>query len=341
MTPRRTVWLLVGIAANYTVRILARLRPQNWLTPAVSLRIFRLSSAAGLELTTSDVRRHQPAPTWTTTTDLAYAPGGRDGLFDLVLPQGPGPHPWLLWVHGGGWHFGSKEYPLPYVELLASRGFAGVCVNYPLAPRSAHPAAPRAVNDALAHLVGHAAEYGLDPDRVVLAGDSAGAQVAAQVAALITNADYAAQTGLHPALSPEQLRGALLFCGIYDAAALVDSDRFFEAGLESAMWSLSGTRRWQASETCRQMSVRHHLTARFPPTFLAAGNADPLTRRQTPPMVDRLRELGVTLDEYYPGTPQHPVNHEFQYWLGTPEGVEAFERAVAFLTEVTSVSRQA
>lgn len=336
MNIRRAVSLAVSVVAHLAVRVLSRLKPQRWLTPWISLRVFRLSSRAGFELTTASVRRQQPEPTWTTRSDLVYAAGGRDGLFDLVLPAGPGPHPWLLWAHGGGWHFGSKEYPLPYVELLASRGIAGVVVNYPLAPGSAYPAAPRAVNAALAHVLEHSVEYGLDRDRVVLAGDSAGAQVAAQVAALTTNPAYAAETGLTPALAPSQLRGALLFCGIYDAVGLDDSDRFFEAALESAMWSLARTRRWQTSAACREMSVRNHVTAAFPPAFLAAGNADPLTRRQTPPMVARLRELGVEVEEYSPGTPESPVNHEFQYWLATAEGAEAFERAVAFFTKVTA-----
>ena len=187
MNPRRATTLAIGLVATYLVRALARLRPQRLLPPAISLRLFRTSSMAGATLTADNLRRHQPARTWTTRTDLRYADTGRDGLFDLVLPDGPGPHPWLLWVHGGGWHFGSKEDPLPYVEHLASRGIAGVVVNYPLAPAAAYPAAPRAVNAARAHLLEHAVGYGLDPDRVVVAGDSAGAQVAAEVATLATN----------------------------------------------------------------------------------------------------------------------------------------------------------
>ena len=335
MNPRRTTSLVIGIAATYLVRILARLRPQRWLTPVISLRLYRLSSTAGAVLTADDLRRHQPARTWTTRTDLVYADAGRDGLFDLVLPDGPGPHPWLLWVHGGGWHFGSKENVLPYVEHLAATGIAGVVVNYPLAPASAYPAAPLAVDAALAHVLAHAADYGLDPDRVVLAGDSAGAQVAAEVATLTTSPAYAALTSRRPALAPGQLRGVLLFCGIYDTGGLDDSDRFFEAGLESAMWSLGRRRDWKASEANRSMSIRHHVTEAFPPTFLGSGNADPLTRNQTPPFADRLRDLGVPLDEHRAGTDERPVSHEYQFWLGTTQGTEALARASEFLGKVT------
>lgn len=339
MSLRPAAARIVAILGNLVVRVLTRLRPQRWVPPAISLRLFRISSEPATAITAANIRRHQPVATWTTRTDLEYAPGaGRAGLFDLVTPTGPGPHPWVIWLHGGGWHFSDKSDALPYVELLADRGYAGAVVNYPRAPHAAYPAAPRAVNDAIAHLLDHAVEYGLDPSRVVLAGDSAGAQVAAELAVLTTSPEFAAQTTLVAALAPAQLRGTVLFCGIYDPPALDDSNRIFEAALESAMWSLTRNRAWKDTHACRLMTVIDHVTAAFPPTFLAAGNADPLTRRQTPPMAARLAELGVAVEGYYPGDAANPINHEFQFWLGTPEGVEALDRTVAFLDRVMAQS---
>jgi acetyl esterase/lipase len=319
------VRLATAVIASFLVRLLVRLEPQRWCPPAISLRLFRLSSGPGTAIVTADLRKHLPPGGRSVRTDLAYADGGLEGRFDLVLPDGPGPHPLVVWFHGGGWYFGDKGDVLPYLELLATRGYAGAAVNYPLAPGSAYPAAPTHGALALSHLVGNAAAYGLDPTRVVLAGDSAGAQVAAELAAL----------------DPGAVRGALFFCGIFDPAGLGDSNRMFGAALESAMWSLARTKDWQHSGTCRAMSVVDNVTADFPPTFLGAGNQDPLTRRQTPRMAARLRELGVALDEYYPGTEAAPMYHQFQFWLGTPEGAEALERVVAFLDRVTTVSRQA
>ena len=77
--------------------------------------------------------------------------------------------------------------------------------------------------------------------------------------------------------------------------------------------------------------LQQRATAEFPPTFLSAGNQDPLTRRQTPPMARRLTELGVPLEEFYPGDEAEPCFHEYQMRLGTTAGAEAFERVVAFL----------
>ncbi len=337
MTPARALRLARAAIATLAVRALVRLRPQRWCPPTVTLRLLRLASETGTAAVAADVRRHLPPDDRSTRTDLTYAPG-RDGTFDLVVPDGPGPHPLVVWVHGGGWHFGAKSDALPYLELLATRGYAGAAVNYPRAPVATYPAAPRAVNDALAHLLDHAAAYDLDPDRVVLAGDSAGAQVAAELAVLTTNPTYAARTTLTPALRPAQLRGGLFFCGIFDPTALDDSDRMFSAALESAMWALARRRSWRDSEACDLMSVLQHAGADFPPTFLAAGNADPLTRRQSGPFGARLRELGVGADEFAAGTEDEPAYHEFQFRLDTPDGVEAFERAVRFLDEVTGNS---
>lgn len=329
---------LTGVG-TFVVRVLTRLGPQHWCPPRISLRLFQISSEPGTALMAADLRRHLPPSGWRTRTDLEYAPAtGRDGRFDLVLPAGPGPHPLVVWVHGGGWFFGSKADVLPYVEQLAVRGFAGAVVNYPRAPRARHPSAPRAVNAALRHLLDHAEEYEIDPSRIVLAGDSAGAQVAAELAVLCTNPTYAATTALEPALGPEQLRGTLLFCGIFDPAALDDADRVFEAVLGSAMWSVSGTRNWKQSRAVDLMNVRARANSHFPPTFLAAGDADPLTRRQTAPFAERLRSLDVRVEDYRPGEAGDPAHHEFQFRLGTPPGDEALDRATRFLEDITSNS---
>lgn len=334
MTLRRAARFGAVFAANLVLRVLMRLTPQRWLHPSITLRIFR--TAYSTRQSPYGMRPGE-VPDVVTRTDLEYAPGSA-GRFDLVLPTGPGPHPVVVWLHGGGWYFGDKSHVLPYLELLAGHGFAGVAVNYPLAPRHRYPAAPRAAHAALAHLVAHAEELGIDPDRIVVAGDSAGCQVAAEVITQITNPTYAAATGLTPALRPEQLRGALLLCGIFDTYALDDSDRAFEAGLESAMWSLGRSRRWQRSTACARMNLIAHVDAAFPPTYLASGTADPLHRRQSVPMVARLGALGVDVDAYLPGDDADPSYHEFQFALGTPAATESLNRTLKFLAKVTSIS---
>src|SRR3546814_17115432 len=76
---------------------------------------------------------------------------------------------------------------------------------------------------AVGHLIRHAGELRIDPDRMILAGDSAGAQIAAQVALITTDPAYAAWVGIAPTLSPDQLCALLLLSGAYDLDA-VDYD---------------------------------------------------------------------------------------------------------------------
>jgi len=311
---RRAAHLGVAVLATFLVRVLVRLKPQRWCPPALSLRLFRLSFHATNAINTNDQRRHVPDAGWTARTDLPYGDAA-SARFDLALPDRPGPHPLVVWVHGGGWHFGDKSDVLPYAAKLAARGFAVAAVNYPLAPRARYPAAPTAVRAAIDHLVANAGQYDLDPGRIVLAGNSVGAQIVSELAIA----------------SPHPLRGLVLFCGIYDPVGLDDSDRMFEAVLESAMWSVTRSRTWQDSPICGQMTVIDKVTADFPPTFLTGGQQDPLFRRQTPPMARRLHELGVPLEEFYPGDEAEPCFHEYQTWLGTPAGTEAFERVAGFL----------
>lgn len=69
-----------------------------------------------------------------------------------------------------------------------------------------YPTPTRQVNQALAYLVKHADEYDIDPTRIFLAGDSAGAQIAGQMANLVTSPSYAAKVGIVPTVDPSALK---------------------------------------------------------------------------------------------------------------------------------------
>ncbi len=103
---------------------------------------------------------------------------------NLYRPAGPGPHPVVIGIHGGGWQLGEASRYRYWGEWLAARGYALFAVTYRLsAPgRKAFPECFHDVRAAVQFIRGEAGFLRLAPDRVALMGDSAGGHLAAMVA---------------------------------------------------------------------------------------------------------------------------------------------------------------
>ncbi len=116
--------------------------------------------------------------------NVPYQPGGGPQgahLLDVYLPSPekfPGPRPALLYLHGGAFRILSKETHWLMGLAFARRGYAVFNANYRLAPANPFPAALEDAAEALAWLASHAAAFGADAQRLVLAGESAGANLA-------------------------------------------------------------------------------------------------------------------------------------------------------------------
>ncbi|MBR7837947.1 alpha/beta hydrolase [Actinospica durhamensis] len=267
--------------------------------------------------------------------DLRYDRTDRDGLLDVFHPQDSAtPPPVILWVHGGGWIGGDRRDMREYLQILAGHGYATVGVEYTRAPRRRHPHQARQVATALAWLVAHAGEYGFDPTRVVLAGDSAGAQIAAQVACAVTDPAYAGALGLSAPIPPEHLRATALMCGAFDLLSMVrpgKEGRYVDA----VMGAYSGTKAYRTDPRFRYASVVRWLTDAFPPTFLTAGNGDPLLP-QSRRMAAALTGLGAEVDAlFFDDTPDVLDPHEYHLDLHTDSARRALERLLAHVRRHT------
>ena len=107
----------------------------------------------------------------------------------LFRPAHAGPLPLVVYVHGGGWVIGSIEGFDPLCRALANAAGALVAsVDYRLAPEHPFPAAPDDVCAAVRWLADHARELDADPDRIAVAGDSAGGNLATVAARRLRDA---------------------------------------------------------------------------------------------------------------------------------------------------------
>jgi acetyl esterase len=108
--------------------------------------------------------------------DVEYArPGGRPVLLDLHVPDGQGPFPAAILVHGGGFDEGSKSTNVrPLFDVLANARFAWFSIDYRLAPEFRFPQANDDLNSAIRWVKANAAAYRVDVSKIAIIGESAG-----------------------------------------------------------------------------------------------------------------------------------------------------------------------
>jgi acetyl esterase/lipase len=175
-----------------------------------------------------------------------------------------GPTPTLVWIHGGNWVGGSKEASvtsfLPFLQL----GWNVVNVEYRLLAVAAAPAAADDCRCALSWIAAHAAEYNIDPRRVVLSGNSAGGQLA-----LWTGMAPAADGG--ECATAQSIRPAAIvnWYGFSDLAAVLDGPR-----ANAAVGSWIGQRPDRA-QLAAKLSPVTYVAPGAPPVLTIHGDADP------------------------------------------------------------------
>ncbi len=154
-----------------------------------------------------------------------------DQVYDVWTAQNTdGPAPLVVFVHGGGWTNGSKDTASgPYKAThFPQQGYAYASINYRLVPEVTVEDEARDVAAAVASLISHADELGIDPTRVVIMGHSAGAHLVALVG---TDESYLRSVGLTEA----SLRGVIAIDGAaYDvpqqiAFGGIMHDRYLQA----------------------------------------------------------------------------------------------------------------
>jgi acetyl esterase/lipase len=319
------LWIVLAIAA-FGAAAYAVLELSPW-PAAVVYRWWMDQGGVGLNQALED----NVPPGVGARLDQHYDEEDPDAFLDVYFPEtATRPLATVVWIHGGAFLAGDKHHVANYLRILAARGYTTVAVGYSLAPASRYPMPLQQVNKALAYLVKNAERLQIDTQHFILAGDSAGAQLAAQTANIVTSPDYAKSVGIAPTLKREQVRGVILHCGIYDLA-LAKFDGPFGHFMRTIVWSYSGRKEFGQNAMVPEFSVARFVTADFPPTFISVGNADPLVRHSQV-MADALQKKGVKVDRlFFPEDYRPALPHEYQFNLDSGAGKEALERTVRFL----------
>ena len=163
--------------------------------------------------------RTQPSAPVVTRTDLVY--GRVEGsalLANIAYPDGPGPRAAILSVHGGRWRAGNRtDASSIRVQQWAEFGFFAMSIDYRLVGGSPAPAAYLDTRCAIRWLHAHAADYGVDPGRLYLIGQSAGGQLVS-LAATLGDGPYPKTGGWTE--SSSDIRGVISVAGPYELNTL-------------------------------------------------------------------------------------------------------------------------
>ncbi|GLQ53046.1 lipase [Devosia nitrariae] len=327
---RRVLFWILGIIVVLALVIFLAFQLSPWPSVAIIQQVF----SRGDQASEAALEKYVP-DNIITRQDLTYGEG-RDEIFDVNYPEGTqGPLPTIVWVHGGGWVAGSKQGVANYLKILTGHGYTTIGLEYAHGFGVTYPGPVEQVNAALGYLVANAAEYNIDPQTIILAGDSAGAQIAAQIALLTTDPAYASEIGIAPTLSAEQLNAVILVSGAYDIANVALGGEY-GGFVKTVLWAYSGTKNFMSDARFKLASITEHVTDAFPPAFVSSGNGDPLAP-QAKALVERLEALGVETDSLFFPTDYSPtLPHEYQFNLDIEAGRQALERILAFTGARTS-----
>jgi pectinesterase len=216
--------------------------------------------------------------------DLEYGRGGGESLrLDACVPDGPGPFPAVILVHGGGWSSGDKTSGVdPLFAPFSRNGVAWFSINYRLAPQHRYPAAVEDIETAIRWVKSHAVEFKVDPARLGLLGESAGGHLVTMV--VVRAKDDTRVAAAIPFYAPVDL----------------ESDTERRGGLSLSLRALFG-RSYEvddaAAQLLREASPLNYVGAGLPPFLLVHGTADmSVPYSQSVRLQAKLRAAGVSCD---------------------------------------------
>jgi len=202
--------------------------------------------------------------------------------------QGDEGKPTLVFIHGGAWKTGKRSDYLPYLIDYAKKGYVTATVSYRLSRVAKFPAAVRDVNCAVRWLKIHAEEFGIDPERMVLIGGSAGGHLSMMVG-------YAGEEELfQPECETDSVSSEVrAVVNLYGPTDLTTE----EARGRGEPISFLGATYEEHPELYQQVSPRFYIRPGLPPTLIFHGTIDSVVPvSQADSLAQWLAEAGVPHD---------------------------------------------
>jgi acetyl esterase/lipase len=220
--------------------------------------------------------------------DVVYAaPGGVELKLDIARPDGPGPFPGVLVIHGGGWRGGDKSQNRPALAEFARRGYVAVSPQYRFCPKDVFPAQVHDVKAAVRWLRGRRDEFKLDADHIGAVGFSAGGHLSMMLGA--TGPEDGLEGEVSPNAPSSRVQAVVNYFGPTDFKA-TDIPPVTQPLVKDF---LGGTPS-EKPEAAAKASPLTFISAGDPPILTYQGTKDPLVPfTQAEKLTDAMAAAGV------------------------------------------------
>ena len=212
--------------------------------------------------------------------------------FDLYLPgkKSDQPLPLIVWIHGGAWMLGVKDWD--NVAYLVKHGYAIASIDYRFSTEATFPAQIQDCNTALNFILAHATGYGIDPKQFVVAGGSAGGHLALLLGLARDQKDFDADPAIKP-LAILDFFGPADFTRLLDDLQAIHSEKGIK-DYQNAVPRLLGAQVDQSPDKAKIASPITYVAAGNPPVLILHGGKDPsVPTDQSRRLHDALDKAGV------------------------------------------------
>ena len=254
----------------------------------------------------------------TVEENVTYGKCGDTELkLDLARPEGDGPFPAIVFIHGGGWYQGNRQGYRGAIEEAAKRGYVAITISYRLmqfdeskkettAATLIFPAQIHDAKAAVRWLRANAKRYLVDPDRIGVTGASAGGHLSLLVGLTDPAADLEGDSG-----SPDQssrvqavvnVFGPTDMAGCYDKSSVAWIFRLFMGGTPT-----------EAAERYKAASPINYVSTDDPPVLTLHGDQDALVPVDQARILDeKMKAVGATHRLMIFGGQGHGFGGEYQ-----------------------------
>lgn len=220
----------------------------------------------------------------------------------------------IVYLHGGGFLFGDKldgdplamegDGDLPLLVKFAEQGYNVISANYCLSPEYRFPDQVTQLNELVELILRKGSMLGLNTNKILLMGSSAGAIIVLIYGTLLSNESYAKKLGINSNVKSSCISGLII-----DEAAVDTSS--FDNNMATMLGCWIGEDDIIESENARLLDVNQFITAAFPSTFLVSSNHEPYFFNSNVKLEQRLNDIGCLVKHFYIDNKEAVLKHGF------------------------------